>query len=1310
MITFLKKPDKEEDILKIFNPHAKEWFLKKFKSFSEPQKYSILRIHNKENILVSSPTGSGKTLTAFLSILNELITLSENNLLEDRIYAIYISPLKALSNDIFFNLEQPLKEIEELADKKFNIRVSVRTGDTSTSEKQKMLKKSPHIFITTPESFSLLLTSVKFMELMRNAKYVIVDEIHALAENKRGSHLSLSLEILNYLKGEDFTRIGLSATISPLEEVAGFLVGSNRNCSIADISFNKKMDLKVLSPVKDLINTTYEETSSETYNLLNRLIQDHKTTLVFTNTRSATERVVHNLKEKFPELYAENIAAHHGSLDKTHRLETEKRMREGKLKCIVCSTSLELGIDIGFIDLVILLGSPKSVARAMQRCLPYNSRILLSDGTYKKIGEIVENKINAKILSYDKGRGFIENRIIKYHKDLSKELIKIILHSGLELECTNEHPLLTKKGWKLARNININDEIAEIFNFEINNVPFIYEVINQKYFYIENREDFLRDITDKYVRNKNISYTEFAKIIGIKQNHLQNYLRKKGKRKGIRSDIFLKIMKVCRIKKVYYLNYLREIKSKSWHRRPIPLKFNKDFMWLSGIVASDGSITQHKITKEYKIKIGNKDIELLKECQKIFNEYGFYPNILKNKNNFYTLECGSRLLSEMMLVLGIKKGKKSHVIEISDILNKFPKELFIPYLEGVLEGDGNVNDNIRIFSASRNFIVGIHNRLNRIGIYNYFKKDEAKVSRLIRKINNDEIYCLYISRNKHVKDFVKYCTFRGKKSRILKNKKFPIYKKDNDIDKNICWTRVLSIKKDETENPVYNITLESSPNNYFVESILTHNCGRAGHRLHDEIKGRIIVLDRDDLVECSVLLKNVIEKKIDKIHIPKNPLDVLAQQVYAMAIISRFSTRDLFNVIKKAYPYRDIEMKEFREILDYLAGEYNSLEDRHVYAKIWYDKENEMIGKRGKLARVIYMTNIGTIPEESMVKVKINNQVIGTIDESFLERLKPGDVFVLGGSTYTFRYSRGQTVQVSSSVQRPPTVPSWFSEMLPLSFDLALEIGRFRHLMSQKISKPKEEVIDFINEYLYIDEYGAEAIYSYFNEQYLFTKEIPTNRKILIEHYSSEDDNKIIFHTLFGRRVNDCLSRALAYAIYRLSHKEVEIGINDNGFYVSGKKIQAFQGLNLIKSNEIRKILDLAINNSEVLKRRFRHCAVRSLMILRSYKGKSKRVGKQQISSMLLINAVKRISNDFPILKEARREVLEDSMDINSLKIVLERIEKKEIEVKEIYTKIPSPFAFNIALQGRTDMLRMEDKVKFLKDIHRLVLMKIENP
>jgi len=856
MLEHIKKVNSNQKIFKSLNPLISKWFEKRFGKLTEAQKCAILPIQQRQNILVSSPTGSGKTLCAFTSILSHLIDLSEGQILEDRIYCVYVSPLKALTRDVEVNLKGPLREIEEIAGKKLGIRIAVRTGDTPTSEKQKMLRKPPHILVCTPETLAIVISSPKFRENFRGLQWMVIDEIHALAQNKRGVHLSLTVERLAQLSG-GITRVGLSATIAPLEDVAKFLVGSEkgkeRNCKIVDVRFIKNMDLKVISPVKDLINTSQEELHKSLYGMLDNLIQEHKTTLIFTNTRAATERVVDHLKNKFPKKYTENIGAHHGSLSKEHRLGIENRLRDGKLKCVVTSTSLELGIDIGYIDLVVLLGSPKSVARCLQRI------------------------------------------------------------------------------------------------------------------------------------------------------------------------------------------------------------------------------------------------------------------------------------------------------------------------------------------------------------------------------------------------------------------------------------------------------------------------GRSGHKLHETAKGRIVVLDRDDLVECSVMLKEGIERKIDRVHIPNNCLDVLAQHIYGIAIDMRTNVKEIYSLIKGSYCYRDLKYKDYMDVIEYLAGRYVSLEDRHIYAKIWYDEETGEIGKRGKLARVLYMTNIGTIPDESAVHVKIGNRKIGTIEEPFLEKMKRGDIFVLGGQTYMFKFARGMVAQVSAASARPPTVPSWFSEMLPLSFDLANEIGRFRRLMEEKLKKKekKKEVVKWIHKFLYVDDNAANAIYEYFREQFLIA-EIGHDKKLVIEHYTDDEKKYVIFHSLYGRRVNDVLARVVAYAIGRLEHKDVEIGINDNGFYVASKgKFSVMKAFELLKSNELKAVVEKAIDRTEVLKRRFRHCATRALMILRNYKGRKKRVGRQQVSSMILMNTVRQLDEDFSILKEARREVLEDLMDLDNAIKVLKEIEDGKIKVKEIFGDIPSVFAFNLVLQGHYDILKMDDKLEFLRRMHNLVQAKI---
>ena len=858
MIKKQTKSYSKKEIYKKLHPYVKEWFENSFDDFTPAQKQAIPEIHKGNNILVSSPTGSGKTLTAFLSVINELTALADKGELEDKVYCIYISPLKALDNDIERNLEQPLKEIEKIAEKPLGIRKAVRTGDTTQYQRTKMLKHPPHILITTPETLSILLVAPKFREKLSHVKYVIVDEIHSLAENKRGVHLSLSLERLQHLIG-GFTRIGLSATVSPLEEVAKFLVGYEygveRDCILVDINYLKELDIEVISPVDDIVIADDEDTRMATYALIDDLVMEHKTTLIFTNTRSATERYVYNLKKLYGEHFnSNNIMAHHSSLSKESRLETEEKLKKGELKAVVSSTSLELGIDIGYIDLVILINSPKSVSRALQRI------------------------------------------------------------------------------------------------------------------------------------------------------------------------------------------------------------------------------------------------------------------------------------------------------------------------------------------------------------------------------------------------------------------------------------------------------------------------GRSGHRLHEKSKGRIIVTDRDELVECSVLLKNAKEGKIDNIKIPKDCLDVLSQHIYGMGIENPWDIDYAYDVIRKSYCYKDLERDDYEDVLSYLAGEYVELEERYVYAKIWIDYKENTFGKRGKLARMLYSTNIGTIPDHSAVIVKCDGEPIGKVEEDFMEKLKKGDSFVLGGRTYKFNYGKGMTINVSPA-SGPPTIPSWYSEQLPLAFDLAVDIQRFRYILESKFQygRSKEEIIEFLHEYLYVDEFAANSIYEYFNEQFLYAQ-IPHKQKLLVEYYTGFGGRKfVVFHSLFGRKTNDAIARAVAYVASDRNKRNITISITDNGFYLSSDgKMGALEALKRLNPNNFENILIRSLDKTETLASRFRHCAGRSLMTLRRYKGHEKSVGRQQVRGKILLKYIQEMDNNFPILKESRREATEDYMDIKNAKRVISWISSGEMEIKTINTIIPSPFAFNLVSQGYLEVLKQNDKSEFTKRMHRAVIEKIK--
>ena len=354
-----------------FHPAIARWFTDRFAEPTEPQRRAWPLIQGGRNALIAAPTGSGKTFAAFLAAIDSLLRQGLDGTLGDETQVVYVSPLKALSNDVQKNLAEPLAEIrrtlEALCLPDVDIRTLVRTGDTPAPERQQMVKRPPHVLVTTPESLYLILTSERARDMLRTVRTVIVDEIHAVARDKRGSHLALSLERLEHLAGRRLQRVGLSATQKPIEDIAAFLAGTRHptpDTCIIDAGHARSLDLAIEIPSSPLEAVMAAEVWDEIYERLVQLIGEHRTTLVFVNTRRLAERLTLHLSER---LGADQVTSHHGSLSKEKRLDAETRLKEGKLKALVATASLELGIDIGAVDLVCQIGSTRSIATLLQR-------------------------------------------------------------------------------------------------------------------------------------------------------------------------------------------------------------------------------------------------------------------------------------------------------------------------------------------------------------------------------------------------------------------------------------------------------------------------------------------------------------------------------------------------------------------------------------------------------------------------------------------------------------------------------------------------------------------------------------------------------------------------------------------------------------------------------------------------------------------------------------------------------------------------------------------------------------------------------
>ena len=479
--------------------------------------------------------------------------------------------------------------------------------------------------------------------------------------------------------------------------------------------------------------------------------------------------------------------------------------------------------------------------------------------------------------------------------------------------------------------------------------------------------------------------------------------------------------------------------------------------------------------------------------------------------------------------------------------------------------------------------------------------------------------------------------------------------------------------------------------------------GRAGHRLHDVSRGIILALDRDDLVEVTVLAHNARNRRLDRIRIPRNPLDVLVQHVVGMALNKVWDVGEAYRLVRRAYPFHELPFEDFMDVLRYLSGGYEGLEERKVYAKIWLD--GGRFGRRGKMTRVIYYMNTGTIPDEAKIRVyTMDKGMVGTVEEEFAERLIRGDVFVLAGKAYEFVKSRGNRIYVIPREGARPTIPSWFSEMLPLSFDLAVDIQRFRGDVKKLLGRG--DVRRWLMRKYGIDGRTATAIMTYLREQARYSR-VPDDETVLVEEVEKENTYEYFFHTLIGRRANDALSRAFAYVVGRWRGVNVGVAISDNGFLLRVPKearLERAEIMELFDLNDIRTVLERALDSTELLKRRFRHVANRGFLILRRYVGRSKRLGRQQVMAVSLLKVLRERYPDFPLLREVYREIMEDRMDVEKAGLLLRWIKEGKVRIVIEHNRVPSPFAFNLEAIGSSDVVLMEDRREMIRALHRKIM------
>ncbi|KOX97073.1 ATP-dependent helicase [Halorubrum tropicale] len=513
---------------------------------------------------------------------------------------------------------------------------------------------------------------------------------------------------------------------------------------------------------------------------------------------------------------------------------------------------------------------------------------------------------------------------------------------------------------------------------------------------------------------------------------------------------------------------------------------------------------------------------------------------------------------------------------------------------------------------------------------------------------------------------------------------------------------------------------------------LLQRVGRAGHSPGETVEGRVFALDRDELIECAALLARAEDGFVDRVFPPEGAYDVAAQHVYGMAINRIRPDREVREVLRRAHPYRGFDDAAYERLFRYLTGDYDGLEEKNVYPKVWRDANDppdgehhhpaypvgeKLVGKRGRLARVIYMTNVGTIPDSFTCDVFTrDDEWVGTLDESYLDTLESGDVFALGGERFAFRYRRGSKVYVDRTSERP-TVPSWFAERLPLSADLAREVLDFQaelldRLTGDGANAGPAAVRAWLRQFP-LDGNAVRALARMYDEQvrYAGADSVSTPDRLVVEEEldRSEYKRRFYVHSTYGHRFNDGLSRLVAAAVANRTDANVAVAVADRGFSLAlplNRKVDVAGILADLDPETVREDLREAVQGTDLLQRYFRINAGRALLILKRYKGYEKSAAEQQVSAEMLLSFAADLE-EFAVLEETYRELLEDRLDVDGIREAVDRIAAGDLAVEHRVVDSPSPLAFGLATLVDSDTVIADDESAVLREFHARVMEEI---